>query len=349
MKAVVLCAGFGTRLLPLTDRIAKPLLPVANRPMLDLVLDRLLAAGVDHVGINLHHKADQLLEHLQRGSRSLSIHTVVEPQILDTGGGIANFRDWVGEGESVLVHNSDIVTDIDISAVMTEHERSGADVTLTLVDDSRFNVVGVDADGFVTDIRGRGRAPASIRRTLCGIYVLSRRFLTRLEPGRKASVINAMVAQIMDVPGSVRGFRPRNNIWWRDLGGVESYLGVHREILSGRPPSLPGLRVPQDGILLGPDVSIASGARLEAPVVVGAHCVIGRDVHLADCVVLPGTRLCDGFAAGHAVILDDLVVSGGESETGARWSETAVGGGIAHCQFTSPAASKLLISERTQS
>lgn len=313
MKAVVLCAGFGTRLAPLTEHVAKPLVPVANRPVLDLVLERLVDAGVEEVGINLHHRAEQLHDHLRRRRDPMPrIQTVFEPEILETGGGLANFRDWARGEDSILVHNCDVVTDIDIKELIADHESSGADVTFALVDDARFNVVGVDAAGRITDIRGRGTGsaiPASARLTMGCVYMLSHRFLSRLERGRKASVIEYIVQQMNERPGSVRGVLPRPNTYWRDLGDLHSYLELHREILGGRAPLLLGLKVPPNGVLLAPDVSVAPGARLEAPLAVGAQCSIGRDVHLTDCVVLAGTRLRDGFQAGRAVILDDLIMA----------------------------------------
>lgn len=312
MKAVVLCAGFGTRLAPLTDRIPKPLVPVANRPVLDHVLERLLDAGFDEVGINLHHKAEQILAHIQKRRTSQSIFPIVEPEILETGGGIANFREWARNEDFVLVHNSDVVTDINITELVNDHQSTGADVTFALVDDARFNVVGIDAAGRITDIRGKGQGsqmPAKARLTMSCVYLLSYEFMKRLEPGRKASVIEYVIDRMNEKPGSVRGLMPRRDVYWRDLGDLRSYLDLNREVLSGRAPHLSGLTVPVTGVLIASDASIADGARLEAPLAVGSRCSIGRNVHLTDCVVLDGTRLGDGFEADRSIILDDLVLA----------------------------------------
>lgn len=303
MKAVVLCAGFGTRLAPITYRIPKPLVPVANRPVIDIVLDRLAEAGIDEVGVNLHHMAEQLEDHLDAREGGIPVRTVVEPEILDTGGGIANFRDW---DAPLLVHNVDVITDVDIRNVIDTHRQTGADVTMAMVDDSRFNVVRVAPDGHVVGIRGEG---PEARYTLSGVYALSKRFVQRLEPNRKHSIIDAIVAQMHEASGSVRAIFPKLNTYWHDLGHVASYLALHRDILSGRGPRLPGVVVPESGVLVAPGSHVDESAQLEGFVTIGPDCTIDPDVRLADCVVLRGTHLAGRFSARHSVILGDLVVA----------------------------------------
>jgi mannose-1-phosphate guanylyltransferase len=313
MKAIVLCAGFGSRLAPLTDHVPKPLVPVVNRPVLDLVLDRLQAVGIEEVGINLHHRADQIAAHLERRMAGPRPRTVREAEILDTGGGIANFRHWIeADGDdAVLVHNADVVTDIDLEAAMADHRASGADATLVLVDHPPTNLVAADASGEVRDIGGRIKMVSDtiFMLTFSGIYILSRDFLRRLQPGQKASIIDALVAALCERPGSVRAHLPRPGTYWRDLGRVGHYLDMHREILMGGAFCPPGLDVPLSGILIDPAARIEPSAKLEGFVAVGPGCHIASGVHLANCVVWSGTHLLGGFEADRAVILQDLVVA----------------------------------------
>jgi len=309
MKGIVLCAGFGSRLAPLTDRVPKPLVPVANRPVLDLVLDRLVAVGVEEVGINLHHRADAIRAHLATRATP-RFNTVFEPEILDTGGGIANFRAWVDE-PAVLLHNSDIVTDADLAALVRDHEAHEPEVTMVLVDHGPTNVVTF-ADGAITDIHGRLGVGVGPALTYAGIAMLSRRFLRRLEPGRKASVVDAILTAIREAPGSVRAHVPAQmgrDVYWRDLGRVSHYLDMHREILIAGLLAGAGLAAAPDGILVHPTARIEPSAKLEGFVAVGEGCHIASGARLANCVVWPGTRLESSFAADGAVISQDLVVA----------------------------------------
>lgn len=312
MRGVVLCAGLGTRLSPLTDHVPKPLVPVANRPVLDLVLDRLAAAGIREVGINLHHKAALIEQFLAHREGRLPVPRVVfEPEILDTGGGIAHFRPWANgpPPEGLVVHNADVVTDIDIGDLLAAHREHDAEATLALVDHPTTNVVRVDEGGVVRDIRGRlGVAPIlGPLRTFSGVYVLSPRFLARLEIGKRSSVVDALVAAIHERPGSVRGVVQPESVFWRDLGDVASYLGLHREIL------VEGRLGPGGG---GGPVRIHEGAcidptaRLEGFVAIGDACHIGRHVRLTDCVVWPRTRIVGPRDAHRTVFCDTLEVMG---------------------------------------
>lgn len=309
MKAVVLCAGFGSRLAPLTDRVPKPLVPVANRPVLGLVLDRLHAAGVEEVGINLHHRADDIRSYLATRDAP-RFRTAFEPEILDTGGGIANFGSWIEESGDpyVLLHNSDVVTDVDLPALVRAHEAHDAEATLVLVDHRPTNYVAYDGQGNVIDIRGRLRAEVATARTYAGIAVLSSRFLRRLQPGRRSSVVDAFLDAMRERAASVRAHVPEG-VYWRDLGRVEHYLDMHREILVGGRLAGAGLDPVPGGILVHPTARIEPTARLEGFVAVGEGCHIASGVHLADCVVWPGTRIEGRFAADHAVISQDLVVA----------------------------------------
>ena len=315
MKGVVLCAGLGTRLAPLTDHVPKPLVPVANRPVLELVLERLAAAGIEEVGINLHHKAPMLREFLEARKGCLPRARVVfEPEILDTGGGIAHFRDWTdaGAAHGLLVHNADVVTDLDLGSLVDHHRHHDAEATLALVDHEGTNLVRIDEDGVVRDIRGRLGVSESLGclRTFSGVYVLSPRFLRRLQPGRRSSVIDALLEAMREQPGCVRGVVQPQETFWRDLGDVPSYLGLHRELLlEGRLGGGGPVRVHEAA-------RIEEGASLEGFVAIGSGCHVGRQVRLTDCVVWPGTRVIGPPGGPAHRLLRDLGGRGMNTATG---------------------------------
>jgi mannose-1-phosphate guanylyltransferase len=306
--AVVLCAGLGTRLAPLTHHVPKPLIPVANQPMLDRVLDRLAAAGVVEVGVNLHHQAEQLAAHVAARCDPPQVRTVYEPEILDTGGGIAGFRGWLeAEGaEHLLVHNADIVTDLDLEALIDAHTTSGAEATLALVDHEPTNVVALDPQGVVVSIRDQ--APQGARMcTFAGVAVYSASFLRRLAPGVRSSVIDAMRSAMQECPGSVRGHVAPPTVYWRDMGHLQQYLEVHRELLAGQGAALPESSAWSGACLVDSTATVDPAASLAGFVVVGAGAYIGAGVSLHDCVVGPEVRLEAGFAAQRAVIFKDCV------------------------------------------
>lgn len=135
MKAMIFAAGLGTRLRPLTDTMPKALIPVAGTPMLQRVILRMIAAGFDDITINVHHFASMIVNFLRRNNNfGISIHISDESDLLlDTGGGILHARQWLDGTEPILVHNADILTDLDLSGIYRHHIDSHADATL-LVD-----------------------------------------------------------------------------------------------------------------------------------------------------------------------------------------------------------------------
>lgn len=132
MKALIFAAGLGTRLRPLTNDRPKALVEVAGRPLLQHVVDSLKRQGVDEIVINVHHFADQIIDYVEhKGGFGLKVHISDErEQLLDTGGGILKARKWLDGSEPFIVHNADILTDIDLRAMYSSHRASRADVTL---------------------------------------------------------------------------------------------------------------------------------------------------------------------------------------------------------------------------
>lgn len=157
-RAMVLAAGRGTRLAPLTDRIPKPMAPVGGRPMLDWVLAFLQAGGIEDVVINLHHLGHVIEEHVGDGRRhGLAVRYSHEPEILDTGGGIKRAEPLLG-GEPFVVVNGDSLLDLALADIVAFHERRGGIATLAVRPDpeaARYGLVELDVDDRVRRIAGR--------------------------------------------------------------------------------------------------------------------------------------------------------------------------------------------------
>ena len=152
MKAMILAAGFGTRLRPLTEMKPKALMPVANKPILARNIEYLISHGITEIIVNAHHHHQQIVDYLrEESSIGLNIEVKVEQEILGTGGGIKNAEDF-WDKEPFFVINSDILTDIDLAAVYQVHQTSGALVTLVLHDCEPYNQVQVDEQWNITDI-----------------------------------------------------------------------------------------------------------------------------------------------------------------------------------------------------
>lgn len=294
-KAFLLGAGLGTRLRPLTDRLPKPLVPLYHRPLLGWAMSSCAAAGVDEFAINTHHLPEAWLEpdnglgvaewraselrgrngEVARegrwGTRRVTLFH--EPELLETGGGIRNIADWIGE-DDVLVHNGDIFTTLDLPQLLEAHRRSGMVATLALRSEGPGSHVAFE-DGRVTDIRGMlGVAEGGFQFT--GVYCFSPGLLTRIPDERKVSVIPAFLDLARE--GALGGV-VLDGGRWMDLGDIETYLRAHRELALAPP--------------VDPLAQVADGAVIDASVV-GPGAIVGAGAELCGSVVWPGARVAAG-------------------------------------------------------
>ena len=219
MKAMILAAGLGTRLLPLTETTPKPLFPVAGEPVLGRMIRASARAGCDGVVVNLHHLHEKIEAYLAGNDFGIRVRAVYEPVLLDTGGGIKNVRDFFGS-DPFLVVNADIVTDIDLKAVADFHRSHGGAATLVLHDYPKFNSVVVEG-GRITGFKRKPVPPDEKLLAFTGIQVVSPAIFDFIPDGVPYSSITAYEAMIeagLDVRAMTLD-RP----FWHDMGSFEGY------------------------------------------------------------------------------------------------------------------------------
>ncbi len=291
MKAMILAAGLGTRLRPLTLNKPKALIPVGNQPMIDRVIRYLTGYNVDHVIVNVHHHPNQMTAHLGDGSFfGIRVQTTVEPRILGTGGGIKNTEGF-WDSDPFIVINSDILTDIHLDRALDAHQSAGNLATLILHDYGPFNQVRISRDLDILDI-GSDKAPGRLAFT--GIHILAPDILDAI-PGQKfVNIIDCYRTLIR------KGYPVRAHIskghYWRDVGTIESYLRANRDILEGdRVLSGPGCRIDpraviKDWAVVGPGTTLEPGA------------VVERSVLWENVTVKKGIRVTDSVVASSLVV-----------------------------------------------
>lgn len=238
MKAMILAAGLGTRLRPLSNSIPKPLLPVAGRPLIVWNLLLLRRHGITEVIINLHHLGHLIEKELGDGSQfGMRLAYSRESAILGTGGGIKQAETFFG-GAPFLVLNGDTLLEVDLGDLTGFHARRGALATLVVREDpevERWGAVEVDEQQRIISITGRGRAvaerPARLKRLMfAGVHVMDSRLLTPLPPGRQSSIIDAYVTAI-EHGERVLGYRMEG--YWSDVGTPECYARVQGDAEAG--------------------------------------------------------------------------------------------------------------------
>ena len=325
MKAMILAAGFGTRMRPLTHRVPKPLLPLMLRPMLDRLLRQLQRASIDEIVINLHHQAEHLSAWLGDGGRwGLRLYQSYEPEILGTAGALKHAECYLGD-EPFWVINSDVLIDLDFAAVWHAHQQYRAAVTMVLRHDPaarQYGAVVLDNRGRVQSINGRPDTAADVRgedMMFTGLQVVSPNILAHIPPARfvgtTADVYPALIAEDQ----SVYGFRHTG--YWMDIGTPDRYRQAHWDVLNGRvgditdvPAATRVIMTVEDlsdagrrtmitpPVVLGPDVTLAAGARVGPYAVLGSRCFIEADADIRDSVLWEDVHIGTGSCLDRTII-----------------------------------------------
>jgi aminoglycoside/choline kinase family phosphotransferase/CTP:molybdopterin cytidylyltransferase MocA len=231
LRGFILAAGYGTRLAPVTDHIPKPLLPMGKATLLDNIIHSMDRAGIDEIAANTHHLGEQIAHHLAARADASRFAVFPEKEILGTGGALDGARSFLAKGDYFLLHNGDVLSDLDLAELVRVHENSDALATLALAHWPAVNSVIMADEGNETGpilaIAGMpDPLPAGSGRclTYTGIGVFSCRLLDDIGPGF-SSIITPLVQAMKDNPGCVQGFAPAR-LQWDDLGTLARWLSA---------------------------------------------------------------------------------------------------------------------------
>jgi mannose-1-phosphate guanylyltransferase len=326
MQAVILAGGTGTRLRPLTTRVAKPVVTLVDRPFIVYMLDWLRRHGVTDVILCCGFRAEGVRSVLGDGSRhGLRLRYVEESEPLGTGGPLLLAKGLLDE--RFLVCNGDILTDIDLGPQCSAHERTGALATLALIaveDPSAYGLVRCDDEGAVLEFveKPSWSAPGD-QLVSAGAYVLERTVLDLIPPSRAVSIEREVWPAL--IGHGLYGHRTSG--YWLDIGTPERYLQGSFDIITGavatdRPPTEHPAAIGA-GSEIAADAQIGELAVLGEGVRVGAGALIDRSVVLAGAQIGAGCVLRDSIVAERAKIgayaeLQEGVVIGQDAEIGER-------------------------------
>ena len=221
--AFILGAGLGMRLRPLTERCPKPLLDIGGRPVITYAMDHLLSVGVERFIVNTHHCPEVYARKFPEGHwRGVPIVFRHEPRLLDTAGGLKNIEDLLGEDESILCYNGDLIADLPLQELLTFHDHRRPEATLALRSRGPLLNVNILDGGAICDLRGALHHPGVKSCLFTGIYALETSMLRHIETGRAESIVTTFLGRIAEKPGSVLGIVIDAGRW-QDIGSIEEY------------------------------------------------------------------------------------------------------------------------------
>jgi NDP-sugar pyrophosphorylase family protein len=302
--AFVLAAGLGTRLRPLTEELPKPLIPIFQKPLITFALDQLVELGVEKFVINTHKLAEVFGKSFHHNVyKGHSVTLVHEPDLLETGGGIKNVERYLGN-DPFLTYSGDILTNINVQALIDEHFRRGNDVTLGLRDTSLASDIAL-RDHRVVDIAARYGTTGNF--DFANIAVWNPTIFQRIPPRQKISFI-PIVADWIGSGGKIGGLVMDDGKWF-NIGSRGAYLDVHRTILREhwvpqyiKSREWPG-RVAKSAI-------VDPSAQLRGCSVVGENCQVGAGAILEDTILWPGAQIASKSQLRGCIVRSQKTVSG---------------------------------------
>lgn len=329
MRAVVLVGGFGTRLRPLTLTTPKQMLPVVNRPMIERVVEHLGRHGVTTAILSLGYRPDAFTDAYPDGRcAGVDLHYAVEPEPLDTAGAIRFAADHGGVDERFIVVNGDVLTDLDVTALVEFHDRRGAEgtIALTKVDDpSAYGVVPTAPDGRVEafiEKPARDEAPTDL--VNAGTYVLEPSVLERIPSGQRVNV-ERVTFPAMVADGTL--YAMDGTAYWIDAGTPPSYLAANLDLVAGRrgapePGVHPDATVEGavDQAVVGPGAVVEAGARVTGSVLL-AGAVVEAGARVVGSVLGPGAVVRASAVVEGSVLGDHVVVEGDQHLVNVRLPE----------------------------
>jgi mannose-1-phosphate guanylyltransferase len=321
MQAVILVGGEGTRLRPLTSTVPKPVVPLVDRPFIAYMLEWLARHGVDDVVMSCGFLATSVRNVLGDGSQyGLRLRFVEEPEPRGTAGALKFAEELLDE--RFLMLNGDVLTDIDLTAQLAQHEATGATGTLALVpvaDPTAYGLVRLDDDHAVKGFLEKPAADQIDTNLIsAGAYVLERSVLDLIEPDRNVSIEREVWPRL--VGDGLYGFPA--DAYWLDIGTPERYLQGTFDILEGHVATAVAERLGDGYLAIGERVK--SEGRIVPPALVERDCEIGAGAHVGSLVVLG-----EGVTVGaDATIERSVVLNGAEIGPGAILRDCIVAAGV---------------------
>ncbi|MHB1325712.1 MAG: sugar phosphate nucleotidyltransferase [Thermoleophilia bacterium] len=309
MKAVILVGGQGKRLRPLTLGTPKPMVPLANKPFVSYVLERLRNHGISEVVFSMGYLPDGIKAYFgDGGDLGLKVTYVTEDRPLGTAGAVKNVEEHVGDGD-FLVLNGDILTDLDLGSLIAYHNEKQAVATIALTPVEDPTAYGLVRTGGAGEVLGFLEKPSwdQIDTNLinAGTYVLRSKVFDLIPPGVEHSFERGVFPRL--VGKGLYGYR--SDDYWMDIGTPEKYLQAHYDILEKNVETSISDCLDQDFVCMQGQVHLETGAKLVPPVIIGEGCTIRAGARVGRMAIVgPGCTIAAGSIVEESVLQEGCVL-----------------------------------------
>jgi len=318
MKAMILAAGFGTRLKPLTNELPKPLFPVLNRPILEHALNFLSTHGIKEIAINLHHKSEKIIDYFGDGKDfGVNLHFSKEEKILGTAGGIKKLQSFF-KNETFLVINSDILADLNLNNVLKFHKEKNSKLTLVVRQDpnaEKYDSIQRIDEGRIVHFLGRSikNSEPITQVMFTGIQIMEPEIFSRIPENKFCGTVEDVFPGMIEDKLPVYSFLHKG--YWIDMGTRETYIQAQMDALDEKIPLKISASKNPEGPLIVPPVHIGKGCEISQEAQVGPYTVLGDGCHIRSGAVVKNSILWAdvtvdrGLTVQNSILGEEIVIS----------------------------------------
>ena len=323
MKAMVLAAGFGKRLQPLTRTLPKPMFPVLGRPLLSHTFDLLQSAGIDDIAVNIHHLPNSIINYFEKENPPpFNLHFSTEEHILGTAVGIKKMQGFLEDGPFITI-NSDVITDIDLNKVINFHKNNNSKLTLVVRQDispEQYDSIEICENGRIVHFIGASsmNIPENTTRVMfTGIQIMEPDIFARIPEGQFCGTTEDIFPQMIQDDVPIYGYLHEG--YWNDMGNRESYLQVNTDALNKKvtlkkasafQSNSPSVISPA---LVGPNCRISKDSKIGSHSVIGPNCIIESGTVIENSILWGGVTVGAGTTIKRSVIAQNKTIGGGKN------------------------------------
>ena len=316
-KAMVMAAGMGSRLEPLTLSVPKPLIKIANIPVMDILLSNLKKVGIDSVIANTYYLSEQIVEryHTQNAA-NINFSYVKEDELSGTAGGLKRCQYFFDEGEDFLVTSADGFFDIDLKKVFDAHKKSGAIATIVAKDVhidevSNFGVIVCDDDSFVSEFQEKpSKEEAKSTLVNTGIYVFNYKIFDYIPSNTFYDFAKNVFPSLMNDNQKINVYQ--TNEYWCDIGTIGQYIQTHKDVFNNV-VKIDGVDIKNfynSRLIIGDNEKISLSSQFKGNNVIGSNCIFENDVQIENSIIYDNVKIIKNSVIKNSIIAENSIISG---------------------------------------
>lgn len=306
-KAMIMAAGVGSRLDPLTQEVPKPLVPIANRPVMDILLEKLLEISVKDVIANTHYKSEKIIERYSGNSFDINFNYIYEEKLSGTAGGVKKCQFFFDEGDDFLVLSADGLSNADLMAGIESHKKSGAIATLgikkiAMEEIPHFGVVVTDKKGFITEFQEKPSIKEAKSDCInTGIYIFNYKIFDFIPENTFYDFARNVFPDLLSQGHKINTFSVSE--YWSDIGTIDQYFQSTQDLFNNLYEiNHSEIITTPNGAYIKDKSYIAPSASLLGFNTIGKNCIIGKNVVLEDCIIWDDVEIKDNIKLKNCII-----------------------------------------------